>query len=224
MFDEISPTYDKANHAISLGLDRYWRNSVTKNLPNKNQIHLLDLATGTGDQLISIMESKESIIEALGIDLSKEMLAIARKKIEEKHYRYKVTLEIGDATSTSYENASYDCVTMSFGIRNVENVLSCLKEIFRLLKTGGRALILEASMPKNLFIKKFHLFYLRYLLPNIGAILSKNKKAYKYLNKTTETFPCGENFCSLLKEAGFEKIKMIPLTFGAVTLYIADKD
>lgn len=224
MFDRISGTYDKTNRYISLGLDRLWRKKLIKCLPDQKQIHLLDLATGTGDQLISLLESQENIIQATGLDLAEEMMKIGKKKIEDKHYRHKVNFVKADAQDLPFENGSFECVTMSFGIRNMESPQKCLKEIHRVLKKGGRCLILEMSVPQNKFWKKLYLFHLRKILPNLGGFIAKNKKAYRYLNESTETFSYGKDFLKLLREAGFAKNKAIPLTFGAVTLYIADKN
>lgn len=223
MFNTISSTYDKANRIISLGTDQRARKALIKQLPNHNQIHLLDLATGTLDQLICLMESTDCIVKAVGIDLAENMLQIGRKKIENKPYRHKVQLLKADATSIPFEKESFECVTISFGIRNVESLDTCLQEIFRVLKKGGRCLILEMSMPKNPFWKSLHLFYLRHVLPNLGGLISNNKKAYRYLNQTTETFPSGNDFCKLLIDHGFQNVKAHPLTFGAITLYQADK-
>ena len=223
MFNTISSKYDKANRFISLGLDQHWRKTLLKSMPEHKLIHLLDLATGTGDQMISLLENHESIVKATGLDLARQMMDIGKKKIEDKPYRHKVSFVHGDAQKLPFEENKYECITMSFGIRNVESPLKCLKECYRVLTPKGRLLILEMSIPKNKFIKKLHLFHLRKLLPNIGGFIAKNRKAYKYLNETTETFSYGNEFLELLDEAGFQNIKATPLTFGAVTLYSGDK-
>jgi demethylmenaquinone methyltransferase/2-methoxy-6-polyprenyl-1,4-benzoquinol methylase len=122
-----------------------------------------------------------------------------------------------------FPDESFDCVTISFGIRNASDVPLCLREIHRVLKKGGRLLILEGSIPSNRIIQAFHLIYLRHMLPRIGSWISKNKDAYVYLNQTIETFPCGSAFCKLLTEAGYSSATFTPLTFGAVTIYQGDK-
>lgn len=223
MFDAISSTYDKVNRCMTFGLDLYWRKKMSSFLPEKEDLFILDTATGTADQIISLFKHSSKIKHVTGIDLSKEMVAIGKQKIEKQPYKDKVNLQVASALELPFADESFDCITMSFGIRNVTDVLSCLKEMRRVLKKSGRLLILEASLPKNILLKGFHLFYLRYLLPNIGGFISKQKHAYVYLNKTIETFPQGESFLSLLKEAGFKQAVAHPLTGGMVTIYQGDQ-
>ena len=217
MFDQISPTYDKANRAMTLWLDLYWRRQVCRHFPKKDSLALLDLATGTGDQIAAARKYVQNIALAIGIDLAEEMLALARKKIPEGAE----WINAG-ALAIPYPAATFDCATMSFGIRNVTDIDLCLKEMARVLKPKGRGLILEGSMPPNPLVKGIHLFYLRHILPRIGGTISKNKEAYLYLNKTIETFPSGANFCKKMNDAGFAKAKAIPLTCGVVTLYVGE--
>jgi demethylmenaquinone methyltransferase / 2-methoxy-6-polyprenyl-1,4-benzoquinol methylase len=223
MFDIISPTYDLMNRVMTLGLDKYWRKKMISFLPPKADIHLLDCATGTGDQLITFMEGSEKIHQAYGIDLAKEMLRLGEKKIQGKPYAEKVVFQEASAMALPYPDNTFDCASMSFGIRNVTDVLLCLKEIYRVLSPQGRILILECSIPSNPVIKAAHLFYMRKILPRLGAVISKDKKAYRYLNETVETFPSGENFCSIMKNAGFSQVHANPLALGAVSIYQGDK-
>ena len=226
MFDKISSTYDKTNRLMTLGLDLYWRKKVASFLPKKNSIHLLDCATGTGDQLLSLLKHSPlttKITQAVGIDLSQEMLGLAKNKLKEKTFDAEVLLEVASALDLPFAKESFDCVTMSFGIRNVLDVNLCLQELYRVLKPGGKLLILETSIPKAALIKKLHLFYLRKVLPRIGGLISKQKHAYQYLNQTTETFSCGAAFCEQIKQIGFSKVTCHPLTFGAVSIYEAEK-
>lgn len=223
MFDAISSTYDKVNRCMTFGIDLYWRKKMSSFLPKKEHLKILDSATGTADQIISLFKHSSKIEHVTGIDLSKDMVAIGKLKIEQKPYKNKVNLQVASALDLPFKDESFDCITMSFGIRNVTDVLACLKEMRRVLKKQGRLLILEASLPKNMLLKGFHLFYLRYLLPNIGGFISKQKHAYVYLNKTIETFPQGQTFCDLLKQAGFTVAIAHPLTGGMVTIYQGDK-
>ena len=223
MFDTISSTYDKTNRLMTMGLDRYWRNKMASLLPQQDKIELLDCATGTADQIISLMQKKSSIEKAIGIDLSEEMIEIGRSKLKNHLFNERVELQIASALNIPFEEGRFDCVTMSFGIRNVLNVELCLQEILKVLKPGGRVLILETSIPKMRLIKFFHLLYLRKILPRIGGWISKQKNAYQYLNQTTETFPSGKAFCDLMEKAGFYTVICHPLTFGAVSIYQADK-
>ena len=222
MFDAISPTYDRINRILSLGMDRSWRSKAAEHLPTKENLALLDLATGTADQLIALFDSKASIKSAIGIDLSSEMLSIGKKKIDQKPYKEKVSLQRGDAEKIPFKDASFHAVSLSFGIRNVIDPLTSMKEIHRVLKKGGKCLILEFSLPPKP-IRPFYLFYLRHILPYIGALFSKSKNAYRYLNQTIETFPSGNAFLDLLEKAEFTKKAAYPMAFGAVTLYVAEK-
>lgn len=223
MFDQISPRYDLVNHLLSFGIDKYWRRQLIHHLPKEKNLRLLDLATGTGDQLITIIKKAKQVQTALGLDLSGEMIRMGQKKIIDKPYTHRVTLMEGDATAIDLEEEVVDCVTMSFGIRNVIDVDKCLKECLRVLSPAGKMMILEFSLPKNRIIRWAHLFYLRFVLPNVAGWISRNKKAYRYLNNTIESFPYGEDFCKKIKDAGFQEVKAYPLSFGIATLYIGEK-
>ncbi|MBI3901289.1 MAG: bifunctional demethylmenaquinone methyltransferase/2-methoxy-6-polyprenyl-1,4-benzoquinol methylase UbiE [Chlamydiia bacterium] len=219
IFDEIYVTYDRINQILSFGQDRSWRRFVAKHLPTSSSLRLLDLASGTCDQLIACMESSAQIESAIALDLSANMLEIGRKKLQSKPYRNQVEIVIGDAQSPPFPDSFFDAITFSFGIRNLNDPIRGLQEIKRLLKPQGKALILEFSLPKNP-IRPFHLLYLRYILPHIGTLLSKNKEAYRYLHTTIEAFPYGNAFCSMMHDAGFASVQSIPLALGAVTLYV----
>jgi len=219
MFDEISSSYDFVNRVLSFGQDLRWRKKLAKHLPLKPHLQILDLATGTGDQIAALYRAKLSIEKVVGIDLSEEMLAIGRKKLKAIPA---VTLLKGDAQKLSFVDESFDAASFSFGIRNVSNPSASLEEIYRVLRKRGRCLILEFSMPSS-WIRPFFLFYLRKILPRLGGALSKKRAAYKYLNQTIETFPSGEAFLTLMKNAGFSNLKALPMNFGSVTLYVGEK-
>jgi demethylmenaquinone methyltransferase / 2-methoxy-6-polyprenyl-1,4-benzoquinol methylase len=221
MFDQISVTYDRVNRFMTFGLDLFWRKKLARFLPQGRPLYLLDGATGTGDQIFSLLSSKNLIEKAVGIDLSKEMLALAEKKCKANETR--VSFQEASLLFIPFEAEVFDCVTLSFGIRNVTDVNRALTECFRVLKSGGRLLILEGSLPQNRLFRMLFLFHLRCILPLIGKLISKNRSAYRYLNQTIETFPCGQAFCSLLRKAGFAKVGLHPMTFGSVTLYIGEK-
>ncbi len=223
MFNAISTSYDKVNRCMTMGLDIYWRRKMRSFLPNKENLYILDCATGTADQILSLLAQSSSIGKIIGIDLAEEMLAIGQKKINKHPLAHKVTLLRACTLSIPFSSNSFDCITLSFGIRNVTNVKDCLTELLRVLKPEGRLLILETSLPKKRLLRFLHLIYIRKVLPRIGGWISKRGDAYNYLNKTVETFPCGVDFCTLLTQAGFIGVTSHPLTFGAVSLYIADK-
>jgi len=217
MFDQISPTYDRINRILSLGMDQRWRKQVAKHLPSLNHLKILDLATGTGDQALALLESGASIDSITGIDLSTEMLQIAKRKLGSRANCIRA-----DAEKLPFNNENFNAATFSFGIRNVTDPVCSLKEIYRVLKPSGRCLILEFSLPPRP-IRGFYLFYLRHLLPRIGGLLSRKPAAYRYLNQTIEHFPSGKDFSSLMQKAGFTHLRRIPMAFGGVTLYIGEK-
>ncbi len=220
MFDQISPTYDCANKVMTLRLDDRWRKQLCAFLPQKKGMNILDCATGTGDQILALLKKKPDIASITGVDLSEGMLEIGKKKILSP----KVTFQVGDSLALPFVEESFDAVTISFGIRNVENVSLALQEMCRVLVPGGRALILEGTVPENKALRALHLFYLRHILPRIGGWISKNQKAYRYLNETIETFPQQEAFCALMRSAGFANVKANPLFGGVATVYQGDKN
>jgi demethylmenaquinone methyltransferase/2-methoxy-6-polyprenyl-1,4-benzoquinol methylase len=221
MFDQISPTYDRVNRLMTFGLDRYWRRKVGRFLPEREKMTILDCATGTGDQMLSLVKNHPAIEQAIGIDLAKEMLEIGKKKAF--LLGQKVSFQEASALDLPFEHHCFDAVTISFGIRNVTDRMLCLHEMFRVLKPGGRAIILECSIPENRLLKALYLFYFRHLLPRLGGWISKKPAAYQYLNKTAELFPSGKVFCDLLDQAGFIKHKAHPMTFGTVSIYVGEK-
>jgi demethylmenaquinone methyltransferase/2-methoxy-6-polyprenyl-1,4-benzoquinol methylase len=221
MFDSISGKYDRINTYLSLGMDNYWRKTLTAFLPKKQKIKLLDCATGTGDQLLTLLKHAPQIYDAVGIDPSQEMLALARGKL--LNFSYKAQVLLGSAEDIPFPNEMFDAVTISFGIRNVADVLQSLKEFHRVLAPNGRLLILEFSHPQFTPIRFLHKLYLNHFVPRLGKWLSGNQAAYSYLSNTIEAFPQGKAFCAILKEAQFKEVRAKPLTLGAVTLYICTK-
>ena len=222
MFDEISPRYDLLNHLLSFGLDILWRKKLGTFLPKGTELNVLDLATGTGDVLITLAQNK-NIKKGYGIDLADKMLEIGRTKIKHLDLNNKLVLQHGDANQIPFENNKFDVITMAFGIRNTPDPKAVLTEMHRVLNDGGRVLILEFSLPNNKFIRGVHLFYLRNIVPLVGALFSGHYQAYRYLNQTIETFPYGENFCQLMHSAGLKNITAHPLMFGAASIYQGDK-
>ncbi len=224
LFDTIAPTYDAINRILSFGRDQKWRKTLANHLPSQKNLKILDLATGTADQILAFFANpKLSLQKIIGLDLSTEMLDIAKKKVSEKPYKDKIQFLKASAEEIPLQNNTFDAVSLSFGIRNMPNPKIALKEIHRVLKQNGKCLILEFSLPPKP-IQPFYLFYLRKILPRIGAFLSKSSIAYQYLNETIESFPSGDAFAHLLKQSGFCKVQILPMALGAVSLYIGEKD
>jgi len=222
IFDEIVYTYDFLNHFLSFGIDLYWRKKFLKNLPENETISVLDLATGTGDVPI-VLAKDPRIVSVKGIDRSKKMVALGNFKIIKKNLSKKVTLEMGDGVDIPFPDNTFDLVTISFGIRNFSDPQKSLKNILRVLKPGGRLLIMEFAIPKNLIIRKIYFLYFRNILPFIGNLLSRHGDAYSYLNKTVEDFPHGEEFKKWVDAEGFANTSFQGFTFGIVNLYRGDK-
>lgn len=224
MFNSIAGTYDILNSILSAGILVKWRNKLASYVPRRDKLSILDCATGTGEVMFSIMKKRASDVnEIIGIDLAQKMMDKGEVIKQKYSFSKKIKFQYADATKIPYAKNYFDCITMAFGIRNVEDPQLCLNEIFRTLKKGGIALIMECSLPKNVVLKHLYLLYFRYVLPFIGGIVSGDSNAYKYLNKTVETFPSGKNFINLMKIAGFEA-NYETLTFGITTLYIGKKE
>ena len=223
MFDRISPRYDFLNRLLSLGFDIGWRRELKKYFLSKPSQKILDLATGTADVLLALVKDTPEIVEAYGIDLADQMLLIGRKKIAQAGLQERIHLQHGDAQQIPYADDGFDVVTIAFGIRNVPNPIIALKEMYRVLKKDGRALVLEFSLPRNFLVRLFYLFYLKIFIPIVGGMLSGDMKAYFYLNQTIERFPYGKQFCRMMEQVGLENTQAHPLLFGIATIYQGDK-
>ncbi len=222
MFDRISKRYDLLNRLLSLRQDVTWRKKLILHLPEKQNLNLLDFATGTADVLLTLSRNGK-FEKAVGLDMAEKMLELGRLKIKAKNLNQKINLIPGNALHLPVRDRCMDVVTIAFGIRNIPDVQKSLSEMHRVLKEDGRALILEFSLPGNKLVRNLYLLYFRYVLPGLGGLLSGDRNAYGYLNKSVEKFPYGSAFTELLKNAGFKKISYRPLTFGIATIYQADK-
>lgn len=221
MFNKISHRYDLLNRLLSFRRDVAWRKKLLLFVP-KGPVSVLDLATGTGDVLLTIGKSHNSILQLVGLDMAQHMLHIGRQKFFAQNIS-NFSLVPGDAQHIPFRNNYFDVATMAFGIRNVPNVFACLNDLYRVVKPNGRVLILEFSLPQNRLIKSLYLFYFRHILPRVGGILSGDYKAYSYLNKTVEDFPYGGAFRQMLIKSGFQNVESFPQTFGVATIYKAEK-
>jgi demethylmenaquinone methyltransferase/2-methoxy-6-polyprenyl-1,4-benzoquinol methylase len=222
IFDEIAGTYDLLNRILSCGIDVYWRRKLLKNLPERNNLLALDLATGTGD--VPLVLAKSPKIEKItGLDLSRGMVELGKVKVKKAKKENKIALHIGDGCNIPAADSTIDVVTISFGIRNFPDPKKSLREIYRVLKPEGRVMIMEFGLPKNKLVNAVYMFYFRHLLPFVGNLLSSHGDAYTYLNETVEDFAYGEEFTGWMKEAGFINARFEELTFGISNLYIGDK-
>lgn len=223
MFDNIAPTYDKLNHILSFNIDRIWRRRVMRIVRRSHAHKIMDVATGTGDLAIA-MAKRVDRTQILGIDLSEEMLQVARKKIEKQGLEERIIVEKGDAENLSMVSTeSIDAATVAFGVRNFENLERGLSEIYRTLRPGGKFVVLEFSIPRNRLVRWVYAQYSHRLLPRIGAMLSKDRKAYDYLPDSVEEFPSPERFAEILRGVGFKDIKLSSQSFGIAHIYEATK-
>ncbi|MBI5091172.1 MAG: bifunctional demethylmenaquinone methyltransferase/2-methoxy-6-polyprenyl-1,4-benzoquinol methylase UbiE [Candidatus Hydrogenedentes bacterium] len=223
MFDRIAGRYDFLNRSLSLRQDVMWRRRLAQSLPAGTGLSVLDLATGTGDVLLQLCQDRGKVAHGVGVDMAANMLAIGKAKIRDRKLDGVLAITRGDASQLAVRDAGFDAVTIAFGIRNVIDPAVVLREMRRALKDGGRALVLEFSLPSNALVRAAYLFYFRHVLPRIGALISGDAHAYRYLNTTVESFPYGQAFCDLMVTAGFANVKRIPLTLGIATLYTGDK-
>lgn len=223
MFDRIARRYDLLNRLLSFGQDILWRKKLARLLEKNKCAEVLDLATGTADVLLSAFKHNRHMQIGVGLDLAEQMLAIARIKVAKGNLAEEVMLIKGDAASLPVLDNTFDAVAIAFGIRNVMDVGQALNEMQRVIKTSGKVYVMEFSIPKNALARRLFLFYLRYILPFVGGLVSGDKTAYRYLNETVESFPHGHEFAELMTRAGYNDIKIHSLTFGVAAIYEGTK-
>ena len=216
MFDTISKEYDSLNRVISFGIDIKWRNKVVEIVGKNNPETILDIATGTGDLAISL--TKTSATKIIGLDISEGMLSVGRKKIEKLNLNNKIEMVLADSEEIPFEDASFDAITVAFGVRNFENLEKGLAEINRVLRPGGVAMILEFSKPKGLFGVIFSI-YNKTLLPLWGKLFSGDNAAYKYLPESVAAFPEGDEFKQIMTSVKYKNVTDRRLTFGICSIY-----
>lgn len=221
MFDAISKNYDGLNRVISFGIDVKWRKKVIQIIGKNNPKTILDIATGTGD--LAIMMSDLNPNQIVGLDISEGMLEVGKQKIATKKLSDKIEMVLGDSENIPYDDNYFDAITVSFGVRNFENLNKGLKEILRVLKPEGTFVVLETAVPTKTPYKQGYKFHSKYILPLVGKLFSKDKIAYSYLSESANAFPHGEAFVSILQKNGFKEAKAIPVTFGVASIYTATK-
>jgi len=219
MFDRIARRYDFVNRVISLGLDQRWRRRTVRALQLGDRPRVLDLATGTGDLAICIARSHPGAV-VVGLDPSTEMLAIAATKIARRGLVDRIELVAGDAQALPYRTCEMDAATIAFGIRNVPDRRAALREMARVVRPGGRIAILELGEPRGGVLGRAARFHTRHVVPRIGALLS-GAREYAYLQRSIAAFPPAAEFAELMRGAGLHVIEVVPLSFGACTLYVA---
>ena len=219
-FDTIARTYDRLNRVMTLGLDRRWRRRAVKEVVSGQQpvVNVLDVACGTGDMCVELLKRGCTVT---GVDLSEEMLAIAKVKGE----RLKVKVEVADAENLPFEEESFDGVTCAFGVRNFVHLEKGLSEMLRVLKPGGRMVILELATPDSKFLRPFYNLYTKHVIPWLGQRIAGNRDAYTYLPDSIAHFPKGDAFLDIIHHSSFNihHCEQRKLTFGVCRLYVVEK-
>ncbi len=222
MFNHIAHAYDRLNHCLSWGIDRRWRKKALRTLLPHHPREMMDVATGTGDfaLLACRMLSPEKLIAT---DISEGMMQIGRAKAEKEGFADRIVFAREDCTRLSFADNSFDAITVAFGIRNFEDLDKGLQEIRRVLKPGGKFVILELTTPEHFPMKQLYRFYSLWIIPTIGRLLSRDRCAYVYLPSSIQAFPQGKAMKEVLQENGFSHVAFRRLTCGICTLYTAEK-
>lgn len=221
MFDRIAPTYDRVNRILSLGADKAWRKITIKSLAIKDGDTVLDIATGTGD--LAILSLSHGTCNIVGIDISREMTAIASRKSRDLGFARRALFVNGDAISMPLRDSAVNSAMVAFGIRNMTDVAGFFIELHRVLINEGRAAILEFSLPDPPLLRCLYLIYLKKILPLIGEIMSGDKAAYRYLAESVTNFTSPYELQPLMRLSGFEVISSRPLSLGIVHLFVLRK-
>ena len=222
MFDNIAPTYDALNHTLSAGVDRWWRRRAVRAVRRCNPCRVLDVAAGTGDLTVALAKAMPQC-GVTGVDLSEAMLAIAREKARRAGLDGRLTFLCGDAERLDFPDGEFDAVTVAFGVRNFGDIPAGLRDMRRVLRRGGVAVILELSIPQNPVIRWLYGLYSHTIMPLLGGAVSHDRAAYRYLPESVEEFPAPEKFLGIMSEAGFAGCRCKSLTFGTARIYIAEK-
>ena len=223
MFNDIAPSYDRLNHLMSLGIDNIWRKKALKEIVDGTQQQILDVACGTGDSTIAIAKAMEPGGRVTGIDISAGMMEPLMRKAAHEGVHDRIKLLQADALQMPFEADTFHRVTCAFGIRNFEDRKKGLAEFLRVLKPGGKAVILELGIPDKPFFKTLYDIYFRHILPLIGGLISGNRAAYRYLPESVYAFPRPEAFCAMMERAGFHNVRHRNFTFGLCRLFIGEK-
>ena len=222
LFDNIAPDYDRLNHLLSLNIDKGWRKRAVRELVDTTSpLNVLDVACGTGDFTIEIAQKVPHGSQVTGIDLSEGMMKIGREKIASAGV--KAEMVQGDCEALTFENETFDRISVGFGVRNFEHLDLGLKEMCRVMKRDGKLVVLELSVPSNAIIRWCYKLYFLKILPAIGGMISGDRGAYEYLPASVLRFPAPEKFMQMMKEAGFTQVTHKPFTFGICRMYIGQK-
>jgi len=221
MFNRISGRYDFLNHFLSVGIDKGWRRKAIKMLAEVEPKRILDIASGTGDFAIAALKLNPT--EVIGMDISEGMLEVGRKKMEKLGVSSVVDMRLGDSEALPFEDNYFDGLTVGFGVRNYENLEKGLSEMLRVVRPGGKLIILEFSKPKKFPVKQYYAFHSKYIIPFFGKRISKEEKAYSYLPESVAAFPEGKDFTDILEKLGYKNVGRKTVSGGIATIYFGLK-
>jgi demethylmenaquinone methyltransferase/2-methoxy-6-polyprenyl-1,4-benzoquinol methylase len=222
MFDKIAPSYDRLNHALSLGIDRRWRRTAVDALGIHQPQQILDIATGTGDFAL-LLAKRIKPQHIVGADISEGMMAVGREKVKEEGLQNVISFQYEDCMQLTFPDGSFDAVTSSYGVRNFQNLDKGLQEMQRVLRPGGHLLIVELTPPPSFPMKQLFWLYAHVVMPLLGRLISHDDSAYTYLPASMEAFPQPEQMEGILRKAGFTEVQWRRFTFGISTMYLATK-
>ncbi|MDE5660167.1 MAG: bifunctional demethylmenaquinone methyltransferase/2-methoxy-6-polyprenyl-1,4-benzoquinol methylase UbiE [Muribaculaceae bacterium] len=220
MFDSIAPAYDLMNRAMTFGIDRLWRAKAVRMLRRDNPRDILDVATGTGDLAIELARRLPQA-RVTGVDLSSGMIAVGREKIARAGLGERVSLSVADCLDLPFADASFDCITVAYGVRNFANLEAGYREMRRVLRPGGTICVIELSTPVNPIVKPLYKAYTNFIIPAVGRLVSKDTRAYSYLPESIAAVAQRRDMCDLMSKAGFNSPAFRPLTFGVCCIYTA---
>ena len=221
MFNNISKKYDFLNHFLSLGIDKIWRKKAINKLRDIQPKRILDIATGTGD--FAIASLKLNPIEVVGVDISAGMLDVGKEKMKARKFESIISMKLADSEDLPFEDNYFDALTVGFGVRNFEHLEIGLSEMLRVIRVGGKVVILEFSKPKKFPIKQGYRFISKYIIPFFGKRISKDEKAYAYLPESIEAFPEGDEMIEILKGLGYKNVNAELVSGGIATIYCGTK-
>jgi demethylmenaquinone methyltransferase/2-methoxy-6-polyprenyl-1,4-benzoquinol methylase len=221
MFNSIAPRYDVLNRMLSGGVDQQWRRVVMKEVLDSQPQRLLDVATGTAD--LALMAARKGVPQVIGVDIADQMLEVGRRKVSKADLDRRVELLNGDAEKLPFSDRQFDVATVAFGVRNFEDLAAGLRQIHRVLRPGGKLIVLEFSRPRVFPVKQLYAFYNRFILPAVGSLVSGDSGAYTYLPESIAVFPEGDEFLNWMEEAGFTQRKAWRLTFGIASVYVGHR-
>ena len=221
MFNNIAGKYDLLNHVLSMNIDKLWRKKVVRKLREHKPQRILDVATGTGDLAIAALRANPERVD--GIDISEGMLEVGKTKIRQRGLDKKIFLQSGDAEAIPFDDATFDAITVAFGVRNFENLDAGLKDMNRVLKPGGICVVLEFTMPSLFPFRQLYGFYFKNMLPHIGRVVSKDNSAYTYLPESVKAFPQNQQFVERMEQAGFAQNSFQSLSLGIAAIYTGFK-